>query len=67
MTAEVCEPLSKYIGKGWLFMKWYYQELHDKIKKLFTKVACMKFYNASKPLYLEMDTSDSGRWAGYYR
>ena len=34
-----------------------YQGLYDKAKRLTTRDACMEFYEASKPLYLEMDTS----------
>ena len=34
-----------------------YQDLYNKAKRLITKNACMKFYDASKPLHLQTDAS----------
>ena len=41
-----------------------YQYLHDKAKKIIKKDACMKFYDASRLLYLETDASGIGLRAG---
>ena len=37
-----------------------YQDLYENAKKLITKETCMKFHDATKPLYLEMDASGVG-------
>ena len=37
-----------------------YQDVYNKAKKIITKDACMKFYNALKPFYLETDASGIG-------
>ena len=34
-----------------------YHELYDRAKKIVKKDECMKFYDASRPLYLETSTS----------
>ena len=34
-----------------------YQDLYDTAQKIVKKDACMKLYNASRPLYLETDAS----------
>ena len=36
------------------------QDLSAKAKKIIKKVSYMKFYDASRPLYLEPDTSSVG-------
>ena len=41
-------------------MKLNNQNLYDKAKRLITRDACMKFFDALKPLYLEMDVSGIG-------
>ena len=58
VTAEVCEQLGKLtmIKAEWPWDRMY-QDLYDKAKKLATKDACMKLYNALKLLYLETDAS----------
>ena len=37
-----------------------YQGLYDKAKRLIKRETYMKFYDASKPLYIETDASDVG-------
>ena len=37
-----------------------YEDLYDKAKKLITRDASMKFYDALKPLYLKMGASTIG-------
>ena len=37
-----------------------YQDLYDKAKKIIKKDTCMKFYDESRPLYLETDASGVG-------
>ena len=55
-TTEVCELLIK--------AEWSWngtnQNLYDKAKRMITRDACMKFYDALKPLYLETDASGIG-------
>ena len=41
-----------------------YQDLYEKARKLITKDACMKFYDALKPLYLKKDVSGIDLGAG---
>ena len=54
MTADVCKPLQKLtsVKTEWAWNS-KYQELCDKTKSIIKKDTCMKFYDASKPLYLE--------------
>ena len=60
-TAEVYEPLTNLMA---VKAEWSWngtcQDLYDKVKRLITRDACMNFYDASKPLYLEMDASSIG-------
>ena len=67
-AAKAYEPLSKFtlVKADWSW-KGMYQDLYDKVKKLITKDACMKFYNVLKPLYLEMDASGIGLGAGLFQ
>ena len=55
--AEICKPLCKLTSSK---MTWTwnasYQQLFNKVKSI-VKAVCMKFYNDSKPLYLETDAS----------
>ena len=60
-TVEVCEPLQKLTSSK---MTWtwnaLYQQLFARAKSLIKVDVCMKFYNNSKPLYLERDASGVG-------
>ena len=58
-TAEVCKPLQKLtsVKADWTW-NGMYQDLHDRAKKIVKKDVCMKFYKASRTLYLETDASD---------
>ena len=40
-----------------MVMELDYQELYNRSKKIINLDACKKFYNASKPFYLETDAS----------
>ena len=64
-TAEVCKALRRLtlVKVEWSWNRTY-QDLYDNAKKLITKDARMKFYDASKPLNLEMDASGVGLGAG---
>ena len=57
-TAGVCEPLWKLtsVKADWT-LNIMYQDLYDREKKIVKKDAWMKFYNASRPLYIEIDAS----------
>ena len=57
-TAEVCKLLHKLTSskKTWTWNA-SYQQLFDKAKSIMKADFCMKFYNDSKPLYLETDAS----------
>ena len=64
-TVEVCEKPRRLTS---VRLNGHGME-HTKIsmrkpKKVITKDTCMKFYDTSKPLYLEMDASDFGLGAG---
>ena len=37
-----------------------YQKMFNKAKAIITEDACMKFYDETKPLYIEMDASGVG-------
>ena len=58
MTAKVCKPLWKLKS---VMTEWswngMYQTLCDKAKNIIKQDTCMKFYNVSKPLYLDTDAS----------
>ena len=58
-TAEVCKPLHKLTSCK---MTWNtsYQQLFDNAKSIIKADVCMKFYDNSKPLYLETDLSGIG-------
>ena len=57
-TAEVCKPLRKLTSSKttWTWNA-SYQQLFDKAKSLIKTKVCMKFYDDTKPLYLETDAS----------
>ena len=60
-TAEVCKLLSKLTSSK---MTWTwntsYQQLFNNSKSIIKADVCMKFYDDSKPLYLETDSSRVG-------
>ena len=60
-TANVCDPLHKLTPSK---MTWTwnasYQSLFNKAKLLIKSDMCMKFYDDTKPLYLETDASGVG-------
>ena len=60
-TADVCDPLCKLTLNTvtWTW-KASYQSLFNKAKLLIKSDMCMKFYDATKPLYLETDASRVG-------
>ena len=55
---EVCKPLRKLTSSKttWTWNA-SYQQLFDKAKSLIKVEICMKFYDDTKPLYLETDAS----------
>ena len=60
-TAEVCEPLRKLTSTrvAWTWNT-SYQQMFNKAKSLIKAEVCMKFYDDTKPLYLETDASGVG-------
>ena len=58
---NVCEPLQKMTSSTavWTW-NMSYQALYNKAKSLIKGDTCMKFYDETKPLYLETDAS----WIG---
>ena len=60
-TADVCDPLHKLTSCK-VVWTWNasYQALFNKAKLLINSDMCMKFYDDTKPLYLETDASDVG-------
>ena len=56
LTAEVYEPLLTLVKADWAWNRMY-QDLYGKVKTVVKKDVCMKFYKASRPLYLETDAS----------
>ena len=60
-TADVCDPLHKLTSSK-VTWTWNasYLSLVNKAKLLIKSDMCMKFYNDTKPLYLETDTSRVG-------
>ena len=60
-TAEVFQLLRKLasVKADWSWDGTYY-DLYDKAKRLITMDACMKFYDTSKPFYIETDASGTG-------
>ena len=62
VTAEVCKPLWKLMsGKADWEWNRMCQNLYDKAKKIIKKDACMKFYDAIRPQFLETDASIGAR------
>ena len=57
-TADVCDPLCKLTSSK-VTWTWNasYQSLFNKAKLLIKSNMCMRFYNDTKPLYLETDAS----------
>ena len=59
--ANMCEPLRKLTsGKTLLTWNASYRTLFNKVKSLIKDDVCKKFYDETKPLYLETDTSGIG-------
>ena len=60
-TADVCDPLYKLTSSKVTWM-WNtsYQSLFNKVKLLIKSHMCMEFYDDTKPLYQETDTSGVG-------
>ena len=60
-TTDVCDPLCKLTPSKvtWTWIA-SYQALFNKAKSLIKVDMCMKFYDDTKPLYLETDTSGVG-------
>ena len=60
-TAEVCKPLCKFTScKTTWTWNTSYQQLFNNAKSIIKADICIKFYNNSKPLYLETDGSGIG-------
>ena len=59
--AEACKPLQKFTSSKMMWT-WNasYQQLFPKAKLLIKADICMKFYDDTKLLYLETDTSGVG-------
>ena len=56
VTADICDPLCKLTSsKATWTWNASYQALFNKAKSLIKADMCMKFYNNTKPLYLETD------------
>ena len=68
MTAEVCEPLWKLTS---VKTKWswngMFQDLYEKAKNIIKQNTCMKFFDASKPLYLEAESSGINLETGLFQ
>ena len=60
-TADVCDPLHKLTSNK-VTWTWNvsYQSPFNKTKLLIKSDMCMKFYDDTKPLYLETDASGVG-------
>ena len=60
-TVEVCESLRKLTSaKGKLMWNATYPKMFEEAKAIIKEDACMKFYNETKPLYIETDVSGAG-------
>ena len=60
-TADVCDPLCKLmLSKVTWTWNASYQSLFNRVKLLIKSDMCMKFYNDTKSLYAETDTSGVG-------
>ena len=59
--AEVCESLRKLMSAKteWTWNATY-QKMFNKAKPMIKEEACMKFYDETKPLYIETDVSRGG-------
>ena len=64
-TADTCEALRELtsVKREWTWNA-DYQKLFDKAKSKIKVDTCMKFYDETKPLYLEADASGGGLGAG---
>ena len=64
-TADVCIPLHKltYVETEWLW-NGMYQDLDDNANDIIRQNACLKFYDTSKPLYLEANASGIAQGIG---
>ena len=59
--ANICEPLQKLtLSREVWTWNVSYQGLYNKTKSLIIDEVCMKFYDETKPLYLEIDASGIG-------
>ena len=58
MTAQVCELLCKLtlMKADWTCNKTY-QDLYEIAKRIVKRDVCMKFCDATRPLYVEIDAS----------
>ena len=60
-TADVCDPLCKLTSsKATWTWNASYQSIFNKAKSLIKSDMCIKFYDDTKPLYLERDASGVG-------
>ena len=60
-TSEVCKPLRRLTSSKAMWT-WdaSYQQQFEKAKSLIQAEMCMKFYDDTKPLYIETDASGVG-------
>ena len=67
-TADICDPLHKLMSSK-VTWTWNasYQELFDKAKSLIKVDMCMKFYDDTKPLYLDTNASELVWVRHYYK
>ena len=61
VTAEVTESLKKFtpMKSDWTWNRMY-MDLYDRAKEGNQKDACIKCYNAARPIYLKIDASGIG-------
>ena len=59
--ADVCKSFRKLTSAKteWTWNETY-QKIFDRMKSIIKEDACMKFYNETKPLYIEIDASGVG-------
>ena len=63
-TAEICKPLWKLMSvKTEWTLNAMYQKMFNKAKAIIKGDTCMKFYDDTKPLYIEPDASQVGQGA----
>ena len=68
MTTMVWQPLQKLTSvMEDQTCNRMYQDLYKRANKIVKKYACMKFYDAARPLYLEIDASGTFLQPDYYR